>query len=264
MPAGPPITTPGGHCHYLGGATTGIDGIRAAVREHAGRGVEVIKIMASGGNLTPGTHPELAQFSDEELRVAVDEAHRYSLPITAHAHGTPAIAAAVAAGVDGLEHVSFFTPDGVDVAPEHIFRSIVDRRVVLGATAGIAPVPGAGLPSAMASRLPRMIANFRRLQEAGASIVVGSDAGIGPMKPHDAVRHSVRQLTEIGISPADALVTITSKGAAVCGLGHRKGRVAPGFDADLLAVEGNPLADPDALHRIRAVFVGGILVPRAA
>jgi len=124
VPAGPPITTPGGHCHYLGGATTGIDGIRAAVREHAGRGVEVIKIMASGGNLTPGTHPELAQFSDQELRAAVDEAHRYSLPIIAHAHGTPAIAAAVAAGVDGLEHVSFLTPDGVDVAPPDLVVSV--------------------------------------------------------------------------------------------------------------------------------------------
>ena len=100
----------------------------------------------------------------------------------------------------------------------------------------------------------------RRLQQAGASIVVGSDAGIGPMKPHDAVRHSLRQLTEIGLSPADALVTITSKAAAVCGLGHRKGRLAPGFDADALAVDGNPLADPNALHRIRAVIVRGIPV----
>jgi len=262
--AGPPITTPGGHCHFLGGATTGVDGVRAAVREHVERGVEVIKIMASGGALTPGTRPELPQFSGEELRAAVDEAHRHSLPITAHAHGTPAIAAAVAAGVDGVEHASFVTADGVDVAPENLIRAIADRRIILGVTGGFAPVPGAALPPAVAVRLPAIIANFRRLHQAGAPIVIGSDAGIGPMKPPDVLRWGVGQLAEIGLSPVAALRTTTSQAAAVCGLGHRKGRLAPGFDADILAVDGNPLTDSAALHRIRAVFIRGSAVPAAS
>ena len=81
--AGPPITTPGGHCHYLGGAAAPtIEGVRAAVREHAARGVDVIKIMASGGNLTPGSRQDLAQFPAGVLRAAVDEAHRLGLGVT--------------------------------------------------------------------------------------------------------------------------------------------------------------------------------------
>jgi Amidohydrolase family len=134
--AGPPITTPGGHCHYLGGAVAPtIRDVRAAVREHAARGVDVIKIMASGGNLTPGSRQDLAQFPPEVLRVAVEEAHRLGLPVTAHAHGTGAIADAVAADADGLEHVSFWTEHGVD-APVQLMRLIAERHIIVGATVG--------------------------------------------------------------------------------------------------------------------------------
>jgi imidazolonepropionase-like amidohydrolase len=99
LAAGPPITTPGGHCHFLGGEAAGVDGVRAAVRTHVERGVDIIKIMASGGNMTPGSRPEQPQYSLSELRAAVDEAHRHNLPITAHAHATQAIVAGLAAGL---------------------------------------------------------------------------------------------------------------------------------------------------------------------
>src|SRR5689334_7129010 len=126
--AGPPVITPAGHCHYLGGAAQPTEaGVRAAVREHVERGVDVIKIMASGGTLTPGTYQHLAQFTPELLRAAVDEAHRYGLPATAHAHAVAAIADGVAAGADGLEHVSFWTETSVD-APAELIQLIADRR----------------------------------------------------------------------------------------------------------------------------------------
>jgi imidazolonepropionase-like amidohydrolase len=259
--AGPPITTADGHCHFLGGATApAIEGVRAAVREHAERGVDVIKIMASGGNMTPGSRQDLVQFPPEVLRAAVDEAHRLGLGVTAHAHAVAAIADGVAAGVDGLEHVSFWTEDGVD-APGRLIRLIADQRVVVGATVGMVPMPGMAPPPALAARLPVIFANTRRLYEAGALLVAGTDAGIAPVKPHDVVRHAPAMLRELGFGQAEALRTITSVAAGVCGLGDRKGRIAAGFDADLLAVDGDPIADPDALHRIRAVYARGTAVP---
>jgi imidazolonepropionase-like amidohydrolase len=262
--AGPPITTPGGHCHFLGGAAAPTtEGVRAAVREHAERGVDVIKIMASGGTLTPGSRQDLAQYRPDVLRAAVDEAHRQGLRVTAHAHALTSIADAVAAGVDGLEHVSFWTEDGVH-APEALIQLIVANQVTVGLTMGLVPMPGLVPPPEVMLRLPGIIANSRRMYEAGAAIVAGTDAGIAPIKPHDVVRYAPAMLGQLGFSPAEALRAITSDAAGVCGLGRHKGRIAPGYHADILAVDGDPVADPEALHRIRAVYARGVEVPGSA
>ncbi|MFI6634487.1 amidohydrolase family protein [Nonomuraea fuscirosea] len=255
--AGPPITTPRGHCHYLGGTAAGVSGVTAAVRERAERGVDLVKIMASGGHLTPGSRPELPQFTSEELQAAVVEAHRHGLPVTAHAHGVQAVADAVAAGVDGLEHVSFMTAGGVDPAPDDLVKTIARSGIALGITLGAAPVEGAGPPPAIAAAMPALMANARRLHRAGARIVAGTDAGIAPIKPPDVLRWAVGELPGIGLTSAEALHAATRLAAEVCGLGERKGRLAPGYDADVLAVDGDPLRDLAALHRIRAVYVRG-------
>lgn len=134
----------------------------------------------------------------------------------------------------------------------------------LGGAAAPVPMPGVGgPPPAVAARRPRIIANTQRLYEAGASMVAGTDAGVAPMKPHDVVRYAPPMLRQLGFGPAEALRAITSAAAGVCGLGHCKGRIAPGFDADILAVDGDPVADPDALHHIRAVYARGLAVQGA-
>ena len=106
--AGPPVTTPGGHCHSLGGAlsATGTSDLRAAVEQRVERGVDVVKVMASGGFATPDSDQLGAQFTADQLRALVDQAHRAGLPLVAHAHSLTAMKAALAARVDGIEHFS--------------------------------------------------------------------------------------------------------------------------------------------------------------
>jgi imidazolonepropionase-like amidohydrolase len=254
--AGPPITTPEGHCHFLGGTAYGERALRAAVRERAERGVDVIKVMASGGNMTLGSLAHEPQFGAGALRAIVHEAHRHGLPVTAHAHSARSVADAVAAGVDGIEHATFMTAGGVD-APGALIRAIAARRIAVGWTVGRDPGQAGPVMPQIASRMASLTANRRRLHETGAVIVPGSDAGVTPAKPHDVLRFAPEDLASAGLSPAEILSAMTSRAAQACGLGNRKGRVAAGFDADILAVDGNPLQDHAAIRKLRAVYIGG-------
>ena len=101
--AGPPLTPTRGHCWFLGGEADGIDGLRAAVADRVARGVDVVKIMATGGLLTPGRGLHESQYNEAELFAATNAAHAAGVPVTAHAHGGAGIADALAAGVDGIE-----------------------------------------------------------------------------------------------------------------------------------------------------------------
>jgi imidazolonepropionase-like amidohydrolase len=114
LASGPPITTPGGHCGYLGGEVSGADEIVAAVRGRVERQVDVVKVMASGGLVTTGTDVYAPQFSIEELRLLVEQAHAAGLPVTVHAHAAPTVDQAVAVGVDGIEHASYFIRSAED------------------------------------------------------------------------------------------------------------------------------------------------------
>lgn len=257
LASGPPITSIDGHCAVLGGAVSGVVELRAAVRERADRGADVVKIMASGGGMTTTTQMHVAQFTRDELSAAVDEAHRVGLPVTVHAHALAAIREALAAGVDGIEHCSFLTADGVE-APEEVLAELVARQVPVTTTAGLRPVEGAPPPP------PVVVQNLSRMQETliglharGGRVMAGPDAGIAPQKPHGVLPDGLVQLAGLGFGAAAALRANTSVAAQALGLGAVKGRVAPGFDADLLAVDGDPLIDMAALLRPLAVFARG-------
>jgi imidazolonepropionase-like amidohydrolase len=202
------------------------------------------------------------QYGPAELRAAVDEAHRHNLPVTAHAHATRAIVDGLAAGIDAFEHLTFMTADGIDPIPEEVLTALAQRNVTVGMTFGLAPVPGAAPPPGMVARRPAMLANGRRMLAAGVTMIAGTDAGIAPVKPPDVIRWAVPQFQLLGMTAAQALHACTAGAASALGLGHRKGQLRPGYDADILAVDGDPLSDPAALHAIRAVYVRGQALPR--
>jgi len=257
LAAGPPITTNGGHCYFLGGEAEGEAALRAAVRERADRGCDVVKVMVSGGNITPGSQPHESQYDLAALWIVVDEAHRAGLPAAAHVHGARAVADAVEAGFDTLEHVTFFTADGVDADPALLDR-IAASGVVVSVTAGSIPAGPAPHP-AMAKRMAAILANHGRMFRAGATMIPGTDAGVSPGKPHDVLPYALRALVEqIGMTPLQALRAATAIAASAIGLGGTKGRIDPGADADMLVVRGDPAADIGSITNVQAVFRAGL------
>ena len=255
LASGPPITTPGGHCHFLIGAQTAPADIVAAVRRRADRGVDVVKVMVSGGNITPGSLPWESQFDEAALRVLVEAAHTAGIPVAAHAHGAGALRACVAAAVDAVEHCTFMTADGVDHDPG-LLRDLAESGIVVRITPGSVP-GGPPPPPALAARMPMILGRLLALWEAGARIVVATDAGIGPGKPHDFMAYAVLQLAAATRDPVGALRAATSQAADALRLADTCGRLAPGRSADLLVVRGQAGTDVGALLDVEAVYREG-------
>ncbi|MFF0573536.1 metal-dependent hydrolase family protein [Streptosporangium saharense] len=256
--SGPPITSSRGHCWYLGGAADGEDEVVAAVTSRAGRGADLIKIMATGGMSTTGSNPGGSQYGLAELKAVTRTAHRLGLPVTAHAHAASGIADAVAAGVDGIEHSTFMTPSGVRLDPR-----TVDAMVAAGVFVGCTVVkPREGMPPEVLETIEPYWKNHAYMQRHGVRIVCCTDAGINPHKPHDVLPSDLVYFAEQVATNVEALASVTSVAADSCGLGDHKGRIAPGYDADLLAVDGNPVHHIDAVRRVRAVYREGRLMVR--
>jgi imidazolonepropionase-like amidohydrolase len=213
--------------------------------------------MASGGVLTPGTDTLSPQFTIEELTAAVDEAHAHDLPITAHAHALSAVRQAIEAGVDGIEHCTCLTPEGV-VVDEELAAALAGIAVcgTLGSDRSIVVPPQilemvarAGIGEAALQQA------VRRLYDGGVRIIAGSDGGIGPAKPHGLLPATLAEYVEAGIPATAALVAGTSSAADA--LRVDKGRIRPGAAADLLVVPGDPTRDISVLATPVAVYLAG-------
>jgi imidazolonepropionase-like amidohydrolase len=264
----PHLTSVGGHCHFLGGEVANRDQISAAMRERVLRGVDVVKVMASGGITTPGTDVMGMQFSADEMHLLVELAHDAGLPVTAHAHSLAAVEQSVDAGVDCIEHCSCLTEKGSALSEELLAR-IADRDIAISAVFNpIAQMDLSQAPPAIQKliaatgltpeqmREPRA-ERLRRLHAGGVRIVTGTDAGIGPLVAHGNLHRGVSQLQDAGFSPAEAVAAATSEAARVCGLTHRKGLLRMGYDADLVVVDGDLQTDLTALQRVRLVVLAG-------
>ena len=257
--SGPPITAPEGHCWYLGGEvdpTAGEQVLREAVRERIERGCDVVKVMVTGGFLTPA-HPVWSpQFSLDDVRIMVNEAHQNGVPVAAHCHGPAGIEQAVRVGVDTIEHCSF-VEEGVVIDPDPaLLQMVADSKIPASVTIG--RLPSMPVPEVMARLLEPGRATRRRLHELGATLVPGTDAGIGPAKPHDVMTYALAELVACGLTPRRSLQAMTADAAAACGVGSSKGQIAVGFEADVVALAGHPADDLDAIHEPVAVWARGV------
>jgi imidazolonepropionase-like amidohydrolase len=259
--SGPPITSPGGHCWHMGGEAAGEEALRRAVRERVARRVDVIKVMASGGFMTPDTDITACQFSVEELRWVVDEAHHHGLGVTAHAHPLAAVERAINAGVDGIEHCSCVTAKGSEMS-DALIGQLRDRRIAVCPTFGMAP--GVALSASSEEfvtrhgmTLEQSGPRIARAHNAGVTVVSGDDGGISPAKRHGNFAEAIIDLHNGGVSVSDALRSATAAAAQVCDIGDRTGRLQTGHDADVLVVDGDATTDPTCLRSVAMIIANG-------
>jgi imidazolonepropionase-like amidohydrolase len=254
--AGAPITTTGGHCYFMGGEADGDLEVRKAVRARVRAGVDWIKVMATGGNMTPGTNKLAPQYSVAELRACVEEAWRLGRRVTAHCHGIEGVRVAVEAGVDILEHCTFEDETGI-VRDDSLIEEIARRGIIVSPTVSV----GYLLWKDDGRREQRAIVT-RALFDAGCKIIMSTDCGI-PNVPHDALGPAMGIIQQMSGRPAaEILALATSRSAELLGLDDR-GTIETGKRADLLVVEGDPTTDLRALERVRLVLQAGRVVHRS-
>ncbi len=249
--AGRPITVTGGHCSQYGRTVRGLGDLREAVREQAALGAGVIKVMASGGISTPGD-PSLAQFTLEEMRAAVDEAHRLGLQVAAHAHAAAAIELAVEAGVDTIEHAAFADDVTLDLMVR-TDRTLVPTVSALNHIADHRGIPAETVRKSVDAR-ETYRRNTRRAIERGVRIAAGTDAGTA-LNPIGGLVDELEMYCERGMSAIEALRTATVNAGLL--IGPRLGMVERGYRADLLVVAEDPRDNIRTLREPIAVISRG-------
>ncbi|MDL5199805.1 amidohydrolase family protein [Streptomyces sp. ALI-76-A] len=252
--SGPPLTSPSGHCHYLGGEVRDTEAAVAAVKRHCAHGVDLIKVMVTGGILTGSSDPGQLQFSAETVEAVVAAAHSQGRRVAAHAHSTQGIRLALHAGVDTIEHCTFASETVFD-RDDSLIEELAQSKRWVSPTYVVRP--GVEWDPPHFSWRSSIVAG---LHEAGVRIAAGTDAGVKQGLRHDSHAWSVVSLVAAGLPAADALVAATLEAARACGVGQRKGHLFPGADADVIAVPGNPLVEPVLLTDPSLVMVRGLVV----
>jgi imidazolonepropionase-like amidohydrolase len=245
-----PVTVTGGHCWFMGGEADSEDELRRIVRTHHKHGADLIKVMSTGGFMTEGSAPWYAQFTSAQLAVIVEEAVRVDKPVAAHAHGIEGIRRAVDAGVTTLEHCSFVTETNERRFDEPLAATIAERGIF------VCPTINANAPYVAELTGITVGEHVMAMHQMGVRIIAGTDAGVDNT-PHHQYVGGLEYLVTLGFRPAEVLAMATTEAAAALGLGAVTGHLAPGYDADLIVVDGNPQADITALRRLRRVIARG-------
>jgi len=265
--SGPALGMTGGHCddsslnHTFNERADGVaDGpwaVRQMVRKNIKYGADLIKFCATGGVFSKGDAVGATQYTLEEMKAIVDEAHMHGRKVAAHAHGTEGIERAIEAGVDSVEHCSFLDDEAIRMAKKNgtwLSMDIYNTEYTLseGAANGV-PQENLDKERQVGTRQRE---SFSMAVKAGANMVFGSDAGV---YPHGDNGKQFARMVQFGMTPLQAIQAATINSAELLGWQDRVGRIEPGYYADLIAVDGDPLEDISELEDVDFVMKGGVV-----
>ena len=263
--SGPALSITGGHCdnnllpfeyHAVGdGVADGIAAVQHKVRENIKYGSDLIKVCATGGVLSKGDDPQASQYTLEEMRAIVADAHRLGRKVAAHAHGAQGILWASEAGVDSIEHGSYI--DDADIAQMKKNSTYLVPTLYLGdwflENAERNHVPDFLLGKAKAV-MPAARQNIAHAFASGVKVAFGTDAAV---YPHGLNAHEFAVMVKLGLTPLEAIKAATVNAADLLGWSGKVGSLEPGAWADIIAVDGDPLKDVTTLERVKFVMKGG-------
>lgn len=266
--SGPALSITGGHAdeNFLApqfnfssdGVADGIDGVTAKVRENIKYGADVIKFMATGGVLSEGDNPALAQYSPEEMKAIVDTAHGLGRKVAAHAHGALGIKNAVLAGVDSIEHGSYMNEEDIQLMKQHgtyLVPTLYLGDWLMGnlSTLGLTP----NMIEKAKIVLPIARQNIAIAFKSGVKVAFGTDAAV---YPHGLNAREFAVMVKLGLSPLQSIQAATVNAADLLGWTDRIGMLEAGKFADIIAVDGDPVADVHVLENVRFVMKGGEVI----
>jgi imidazolonepropionase-like amidohydrolase len=265
--SGPALSITGGHCDQnllpyefhatSDGAADGVEAVQHKVREIIKYGADVIKICATGGVLSKGDNPQHAQYTLEEMKAIVADAHRLGRKVAAHAHGAEGIVWATEAGVDSIEHGSYIDDAGIAAMKQHGTYLVPTQYLGDWMAENGAKV----LPPMYQQKMKDVTSvsrkNVARAMAAGVKIAFGTDAAV---YPHGLNAHEFAVYVKMGMTPLAAIQSATLNAADLLGWSDRVGSLETGHYADLIAVDGDPLADITTLEHVKFVMKGGAVV----
>jgi imidazolonepropionase-like amidohydrolase len=237
------------------GVANSPDEVRRRVREILNRGADLIKVIATGAVLTPGTKPGVEEMSEEEIHAAVTEAAKYGARVAAHAHGAEGIKAAVRAGVASIEHGSLIDDEGIALMKQK--GTYLDADIYNGDY-----ISSVGKEQGWSAEILRkndettetQRVGFRKAVAAGVKIAFGTDAGV---YPHGLNARQLPYMVKYGLTPMQAIQAATINSATLIGWQDKVGSIAPGKSADIIAVEGDGLADISRFTNVAFVMKTG-------
>jgi imidazolonepropionase-like amidohydrolase len=268
--SGPALGITGGHCdnnmlapefnHVDDGVADGVPAVMRKTREVIKYGADVIKICSTGGVLSMGDDPKASQYTLEEMKAIVGEAHRLGRKVAAHAHGGDGIKLAVLAGVDSIEHGTYIDDEAVKLMKDH--GTYLVPTLYLGDWF-LENYQRLGVPAQMVAKakevLPAARKNIARAFAQGVPVAFGTDAAV---YPHGLNGHEFAVYVKMGMTPIQSIQTATVNASKLLGWDDRAGAIESGRYADLIAVDGDPTKDITELERVKWVMKGGVVVKK--